>query len=357
MLHSRLVTMRWRLAFTPIYALLSERGGNSITICPFAKNRAWHRPGLQLLAELEAPNDSQDTQVSMAMNDSPISQPPRKQTVDTRVLLSVSVVQDAIHDVPHWASWLTTAAPWDVTKVDVQVHSVFKSHSTLVVVSVPTYAWDRLPERPAYRFIGFIRSGDDFQAARSTKVPTAETVSTHEVLPISSSPNLQPHKRQRTDISAQPTGKKLRSSSRLSDFRASQYPPRATPEQLKTPEMTWSSGNDEILTRARQQGLNWSSIASTYFPDKTANACRKRHERLTEKRNSTDNWDGVKIDDLSKAYLDLREPMWRILADRVGEKWQNVEAKVRRPTYDYVQCIAVNYFSSAWRKVWRHARL
>lgn len=34
MLHSRLVTMRWRLAFTPFYALLSENGGNSIAISP-----------------------------------------------------------------------------------------------------------------------------------------------------------------------------------------------------------------------------------------------------------------------------------------------------------------------------------
>ncbi len=38
MLHSRLVTMRWRLAFTPIYALLSEHGGSSIAISPVTYN-------------------------------------------------------------------------------------------------------------------------------------------------------------------------------------------------------------------------------------------------------------------------------------------------------------------------------
>lgn len=84
--------------------------------------------------------------------------------------------------------------------------------------------------------------------------------------------------------------------------------------------------------RARQQGLNWQPIASQYFPDKTANACRKRHERLMEKRNSADNWDGVKIEALAKAYVDIREQMWKLLADRLGEKWQNVEAKVCHPT-------------------------
>ena len=80
--------------------------------------------------------------------------------------------------------------------------------------------------------------------------------------------------------------------------------------------------------RARHQGLNWQPIASQYFPDKTANACRKRHERLMEKRNSADNWDGVKIEELAKGYVEVREQMWKLLADRIGEKWQNVEAKV-----------------------------
>lgn len=79
---------------------------------------------------------------------------------------------------------------------------------------------------------------------------------------------------------------------------------------------------------ARQQGMNWQPIATKHFPDKTANACRKRHERLMEKRNSADSWDGVKMESLAKAYLDVREQMWQILADRVGEKWQTVEAKV-----------------------------
>ena len=83
---------------------------------------------------------------------------------------------------------------------------------------------------------------------------------------------------------------------------------------------------------ARQKGLNWQPIASQYFPDKTPNACRKRHERLMEKRNIADNWDGVKIETLAKAYVDVREQMWRLLADRIGEKWQNVEAKVCQPT-------------------------
>ena len=51
---------------------------------------------------------------------------------------------------------------------------------------------------------------------------------------------------------------------------------------------SWSPEHDELLMQARRQGLHWQRIASMYFPNKTANACRKRHERLMEKRNKAD---------------------------------------------------------------------
>ena len=70
---------------------------------------------------------------------------------------------------------------------------------------------------------------------------------------------------------------------------------------------SWPPENDELLMRARQQGLNWQPIASQYFPDKTANACRKRHEKLMEKRNSAAKWDDAKNETLAKAYADVRE--------------------------------------------------
>ncbi|KAL9125578.1 MAG: hypothetical protein Q9217_005243 [Psora testacea] len=94
-----------------------------------------------------------------------------------------------------------------------------------------------------------------------------------------------------------------------------------------TATASWSSDNDKLLMRLRgQQRLDWKSI-SAYFPNKSANACRKRHERLMEKRTVADPWDGAKMDTLAKTYNDVREEMWRILADRVGEKWQIVETK------------------------------
>jgi len=76
----------------------------------------------------------------------------------------------------------------------------------------------------------------------------------------------------------------------------------------------------------RAQGLNWAPIQQAHFPTKTPNACRKRHERLMERRSAED-WDSVKLEALAKEYMNIRKEMWSMLASRVGEKWQVVEGK------------------------------
>ncbi|KAM3419157.1 hypothetical protein BST61_g5101 [Cercospora zeina] len=88
----------------------------------------------------------------------------------------------------------------------------------------------------------------------------------------------------------------------------------------------WSSADDEILLRARASGLNWQPIANRYFPNKTANACRKRHERLIERRH-VDDWDTHKLELLATEYMACRREMWEVLASRLGERWVVVESK------------------------------
>jgi len=95
------------------------------------------------------------------------------------------------------------------------------------------------------------------------------------------------------------------------------------------PSTAWSQEDDTLLMRSRAQGMNWAPIAQNHFPKKSPNACRKRHERLMERKNAKD-LDGVKLEDLARAYVESREMMWKIIADKVGEKWQHVETKVRR---------------------------
>jgi hypothetical protein len=93
-----------------------------------------------------------------------------------------------------------------------------------------------------------------------------------------------------------------------------------------TRSSSWSTKDDETLIQARAQGLNWNQIAPKHFPAKSPNACRKRHERLMERQNA-EQWDGVKLNELAQAYMEVRREMWSLLASRVGEKWQLVELK------------------------------
>ena len=80
-------------------------------------------------------------------------------SVDTRVLLAVSVAQNTEFSVTDWITWLNTnKAPAEILNIDVRIESAYKSHSTLVLLSVPTLAWSRMVDRDAYNFIGFVRS-------------------------------------------------------------------------------------------------------------------------------------------------------------------------------------------------------
>jgi hypothetical protein len=103
--------------------------------------------------------------------------------------------------------------------------------------------------------------------------------------------------------------------------------------------------------QARAQGLNWNQISPKHFPQKSANACRKRHERLMERQNA-EQWDGVKLDILAQAYMDVRREMWSILAARVGEKWTLVEQKVYHTKFLLPQIDNLTWYS-AWRRVSR----
>lgn len=89
----------------------------------------------------------------------------------------------------------------------------------------------------------------------------------------------------------------------------------------------WSGADDQTLISARASGLNWQPIAARHFPNKTANACRKRHERLMERRHH-DEWDSRKLNALAIEYMECRKEMWNVLAVRIGERWGVVEAKV-----------------------------
>lgn len=161
MLHGRLVTMRWRLAFTPIYALLSEHGGHSIQLCPLPLPLPLPTQAVQQ-QNVPGSFDGSSTPIDLPSEaDSPLSTSRRQSAsgtaADTRVLLAVSIAGDAAFDISRWKQWLVSQAPLDVTGIEVKVEGFFWSHSTMLITSVPIPAWDELPDRAAYRFVGFVK--------------------------------------------------------------------------------------------------------------------------------------------------------------------------------------------------------
>ncbi|KAL7821771.1 hypothetical protein V8C26DRAFT_426543 [Trichoderma gracile] len=97
-------------------------------------------------------------------------------------------------------------------------------------------------------------------------------------------------------------------------------------QQHRPSSGAWNPQDDQQLLQARMQGLNWNQIRDQYFQSKTPNACRKRHERLMERRGA-DDWDARKMQTLAKEYMSMRKEIWSGLAARTGEKWSVVEAK------------------------------
>jgi len=102
----------------------------------------------------------------------------------------------------------------------------------------------------------------------------------------------------------------------------------------------WTDEEDTFLWKAKAGGWNWDKIAqdlcAAYPPcdnkyQKTANACRKRHERIKDKvlkaqlGPNKERWS-----EAVEAYKSQRQTMWQPLADLLGYKrWQDIEEAVR----------------------------
>ena len=158
MLHSRLMSIKWRLAYTPTYALLSENGGSSIVIqkMPETEKRASSGGSTSSAHSSQATNtpdrsDDAGPGHSLAQSSSQSSQPS-----ETKVLIAVSFSEaNSSLIVGDWKKWLTTDAPAGILGLDVQLESMYLSNSILALFSIPVALWNRMPDKAAYRFVGF----------------------------------------------------------------------------------------------------------------------------------------------------------------------------------------------------------
>lgn len=126
---------KFNTLLSQVYALLSEHGGQSIHLEPHPSKK-------------------------MKKEEREHTPPEKTQNEDSRVLLAITITQNAVLSLDKWVEWLQNRAPKEIVDLNVNLESVFRSHSTLALVSIPIHSWDWLRNHSAYQFVGFIKSED-----------------------------------------------------------------------------------------------------------------------------------------------------------------------------------------------------
>ncbi|KAK7452899.1 hypothetical protein CaCOL14_009987 [Colletotrichum acutatum] len=85
----------------------------------------------------------------------PVAGEPNEDT--PHVMISLALEDNQQLDLSAWEQWLSN---FPALAKYVKVQGVFKSHSTLLLLSMPVMVWDLLPEDHATSFIAFIRSNN-----------------------------------------------------------------------------------------------------------------------------------------------------------------------------------------------------
>ncbi|KAF4631579.1 hypothetical protein G7Y89_g6555 [Cudoniella acicularis] len=94
------------------------------------------------------------------------------------VLISVALDEDSAPDVEAWYRWIRQIPA--LAKYGV-VEGVYKSHSTMLLISIPLLIWDMLPDDLAISFVAYVQSRnllaaesvEDFQRLAGTKEATS----------------------------------------------------------------------------------------------------------------------------------------------------------------------------------------
>ena len=152
---------------TPIYIVLSNEGNQrSIRLTPLQGN------GLPAVGQSDAPIQGSDSDPSestiesqsIAQNSpaessqSSIDQVwPDHEFHHPKVLISLSLEENQMLHTDEWVNWIQSV-PAFVKHANVD--GIFRSGSTLLVLSIPVAIWDLLPQDPAISFIGFIKSSN-----------------------------------------------------------------------------------------------------------------------------------------------------------------------------------------------------
>ncbi|AEO68980.1 uncharacterized protein THITE_2118892 [Thermothielavioides terrestris NRRL 8126] len=149
---------------TPVHFMMtSNHKAPSIEICrlvppnrlpPSPPNELafWNRPTLPRMIEGRNPAEPYPRAPDFRI---PAASDPNED--EPHVLISLALEDDQRLDLNDWETWL---AAFPAIAKYVKVQGVFKSHSTLLLLSLPVMVWDFLPDDPACSFVAFIRSNN-----------------------------------------------------------------------------------------------------------------------------------------------------------------------------------------------------
>lgn len=112
-----------------------------------------------------AAGTSPETLSEKVQGDGPVSSEDRLEallTMDAKgerkaphVLLTIALEEDQVYDAASCARWLKQ---FPLLAKYVSVEGMYRSYSTLLLLSVPVVLWDLLPDHPAAQFVGYVRS-------------------------------------------------------------------------------------------------------------------------------------------------------------------------------------------------------
>ncbi len=159
---------------TPIYIHLSDdTKQRCITLAPLQPltHRTISSPSPQASSSgLSDPSTSASEDVNIFGSDetsqSSLSEVwPDKTFESPKVLISVALQEDQRLNAEDWLEWLKSIpASADL----VEVEGIFKSDSTLLLLTLPVALWDSIPRDPAVTFLAFVRSHNLRNHSRSS---------------------------------------------------------------------------------------------------------------------------------------------------------------------------------------------
>lgn len=173
---------------TPIYIVLANEGKQrSIALIPLSPAKP---PAVELAAASFSKSSSSDTSMESQLDIHGNTQNSSQSSLDQiwpdlkfhcpKVLMSIALEEDQMLHTAGWVDWLRSV-PAMVKYAHVE--GIFKSGSTMMLLSIPVAIWDLLPKNPAMMFIAFIHSQNLLRNSPPTLVAPWDAVKENTTTP------------------------------------------------------------------------------------------------------------------------------------------------------------------------------